>query len=342
MIYLPVMKNRMYENKIFTEYRDLFGGNIAPIIEVIFDKINKKVNSFDELLEYYDENLGYQYFIDVFVFAENEYRYKDNEKLTFSFENRKSTHKEYFEMLKKVALSNYGVPVISVKGVREYFDDSNLLVDFVTELQKFTNTIAIRIAADKFQKHFTNLDNILRRSDLFIFDINEESIEPYCFDIEDLNNRTGQYQNIILHSPRKESIANRSFKDGVFTDLIDNSILKNYDEYNFDGVADYLGYKNALPSTGSNGEGSALSLMFDYNQNQFFSVLNVDSKKGSSGFEYVMDQLIRKYEHKLDPDGDCKAYALMKENYMKEKFGNWAIWNYYTMLRYLTQIKKNL
>lgn len=64
---------------------------------------------------------------------------------------------------------------------------------------------------------------------------------------------------------RKESIVNRSFKDGVFIDLIDNSILKNYDEYNFDGVVDYFGYKNVLLSIGSNGEGLVLFLMFDYN-----------------------------------------------------------------------------
>lgn len=50
------------------------------------------------------------------------------------FENWNFIYKEYFEMLKKVVLFNYGVLVILVKGVREYFDDFNLLVGFVIEL----------------------------------------------------------------------------------------------------------------------------------------------------------------------------------------------------------------
>lgn len=342
MLYIPVLKNRMYETKILIENQKLFNKGISPLIEVVHSKIGRKNVEFKDLIQYYDENLNYQFMIDIFAFEESEYKHIDFNQLEFSMANSKQTMEDYLSMLKIVAQSNNGVPVVSIKSIRHYFENSENIVEFITRLQKESNTIVVRIAAKEFHKHFKTLDRILRGSDVLLFDINETSIESYFIDVEDLIQRLGEYMVILLHSPRKEAITNKSYLDGDYTALIDNDLLLRHKDIGFDGIADYAGYKNTLPSSGG-GYGTALALFFLYNKNKFFAIADLKSGTGPQGFKYVTDELLYKYKDLLDPNAECPAYQfIIYKKMSSDGYGNWGQWNYITMLRYISQIKNNL
>lgn len=342
-MYVPILKNRMYENKFIKENVYLFDSNIIPMIEVIFQKIGRTNCSIKDIISEYEKHFKNKYFIDFFTFAEKEYTAFDPSKVEFPIKIRDEKELNYLnDLLLVVARTKKGIPVISIKRARNFILDTSIITKIIEELQKETENIAIRIESNIFEYYFDYIHPLLRETDYLFYDINEESIVSKFFDIQKINNKQKEYKIIIINSPRKSRFNNSNYKNCSYTNLIDNSIRDEFVNYGFDGFADYAGLKNELPTDGGNGKGAALGLFYLDKQNKFFSIMNQDTNKGPSGYRYVLYEAFHNYRNLLDTNRDCPAFFYMNNVLVsKNKTGTWPQWKYITILRYISQIKKS-
>lgn len=340
-MYIPVLKNRLYENKFLRENQYLFDSeNILPLIEIIDLKIGRTECSLEDLISYYDENLKSSYFIDFFATTYGEYSNADYNKVQFSLEIRDESTYKYQNLLDITNISEYCIPVISIKEARNFILDKNEITRFVKNTQAHKESIALRISADLYDQYADLINELLRIEDYLIYDINEESIESRFFDLYKMKNYESKYKKILLHSPRPSNLNNGSYIDGNFTGLIDNSLRNDFSDHDFDGFADYAGLKNVLPSSGGNGQGAALGLFYVEEKNKFFSIKNSDSSVGAKGHEYVINQAFGKYMSYLNVNGDCPAFEYIDQVLRsRNKSGSFGQWKYITILRYISQIK---
>jgi hypothetical protein len=343
-MYVPVLKNRQYENKFLRENKLLFYSEVSPLIEIISLKVGKKrYGEVAELIKMYDDALTCNFFIDFFVFGPDEYKEFDPNQVIFSLGIREETNYEYFDLLKIVAKSKNGVPVISLKTARTFLKNIQLLKIQISDLQKQCRSIAIRLESKVFDDYFDFIHPLLRKNDFLFYDINEEEIQSKYFDIRKMKSVKKDYKLLVQFSSRPRKIKNGSYPDGEFTKLIDNSLRENYQEYGFDGFSDYAGLKNVLPTNGGNGRGAALGLFYVNEKNSFFSIKNKNVDLGVKGHSYVIDQALNKYNLLLNPQNDCPCFDFIaNELKIKGASGSWGQWKYITVLRYISQIKKSL
>lgn len=342
-MYIPVLKNRLFENKFLREQSSYFDERVIPLIEILNQKIGRTTLEVDELLSIYDSYINSSYFVDFFTFEEGEYSKHDPNQVPFYIAHRNDTINDYFDLLSLVCDTEHGIPVISIKKGREFLLDRASIKSLIQMLQALTSKIAVRVQSSLLQNFFMEIDPLLRKDDLLIYDINEDSIQSKFFDRKLLSSKSSSYKVILLHSPRSSKLNNGSYLDGDYTGLIDNSIKVNYKKLGFDGFADYAGLKNVLPTDGSNGKGAALGLFYDSSNNQFFSIMNPDTDQGTRGHLYVLDQAFTVFKKKLDPNDDCPAFEYMFLNlYSQGKPGQWGQWKYITVLRYVSQVKSSL
>jgi len=342
-MYIPVFKNRLFENKFIREQQVYFGDNIVPLIEILSLKIGRTKMSVDEMLSIYDDCFSSNYLIDYFTFDDGEYSKFDPNQVPFYFEHRNDKIKDYYDLLELVCQTKHGVPVISIKKGRDYLLNGSAIKMLIQNLQIKSPKIAIRIQSRLLQTFFKDIDPLLRDDDLLIYDINEDSIQSKFFDRKTISSKTNYYKVIVLNSPRSSKINNGSYHDGDYTGLIDNKIKVEYITLGFDGFGDYAGLKNVLPTDGSNGKGAALGLFYDNSVNQFFSIMNENSDLGTRGHLYVLEQAFEVHKQRLNPNNDCPAYNFMYDNlYCKNSPGQWGQWKYITILRYISQVKSSL
>jgi len=342
-MYIPVLKNRLYENKFLRENQYLFdSNNICPMIEIIDLKIGRTACGVEDLITHYDKSIDSKYFIDFFVTTQGEYTNVDFSKVKFSLDNRDESIYNYQELLKSTIKSKLSIPVISIKRQRPFILNGTKIIELITSCQGYKDSIAVRIVAELYDEYSDLINGLLRDNDYLIYDINEETIESRFFDMHKLEEYNANYKKIILHSPRPSKLNNGSYIDGAYTGLIDNSLRDEYFSYDFDGFADYAGLKNVLPSSGGNGRGAALGLFFVDEQNVFFTIKNEDSTEGARGYNYVIDEAYNKYYSKLNPNNNCPAFDYIdNELRSRNKNGAWGQWKYITILRYISQIKQS-
>ena len=340
-MYIPMYKNRMYENIFLNKYGHLFEHEkIMPYIEVIDLKIGKKEYDEESIVMHYDGLINTKYFIDFFTFLASEYSQIDTTKLKYSLDLRSETPDKYIKRLKSTKVSNKAIPVISIKRGREKLLDVESIKAVIRNLQIEKEEIAVRIEAFLYSKFKDVITSLLRESDYLFYDIMEESTDPFILDLMDFDN-DDKFKKIITSSPRKRDITNASYLESGYTDLIDNHLRKDYKELFFDGSADYSGLKDDLPKAGGGGYGAALAMLYDFKMNSYYTITNKDTKDGSAGYEFVIHELERDLiKKKLRLNDDCLAYQFIKDEFIETgKNGNYAKWNLVTLIRQLSEIK---
>jgi len=342
-MYVPVLKNRLYETKFLRENNELFDSDLMPLIEVISLQVGKKKYSIVELIAIYDDTFKSPFFIDFFTFDNDEFQEKDPKQIQFALDIRDEKKYKYLDdLLVQVTKSKHGIPVISIKKIRSFLMDKSVLKKFVAKLQNLCESIAVRIESNLFDDFFETIHPFLRKKDFLFYDINEEPILSKYYDIKKIKNVEREYKLIILYSSRPSKIKNGDYPDGQYTELIDNSLRNEFMNFGFDGFSDYSGLKNVLPTNGGNGTGAALGLFYSDDKNMFFSIKNRDIFQGARGYNYVLYQALKIFENELNPGHSCPCFEYMqKELVEKNKFGVWGLWKYITLLRYISQIKKS-
>ncbi len=368
MIYVPILKNRQQEMKIVKDLNMCFSEKLIPLIEIVNEEYKKRylVNELTGEIEYEiksgnkrktkveleatDEDIitlqnlskrlgDKKAFIDYFRFKEEEY---PKVKLDLKGVELSLILSRNFDLYKSklLGLSSYNnlIPVISVK--KQFPISVGELERLIIEVQEKTPIIALRVTADMLDDYEGIIKRCLRKEDYFLFDIREQSVEARFMELMDVMEFNLEGKMILLNSPRKLSVKNKQYEEFDFTDLIDNSALEAYKEYNFDGVGDYAGLRDILPEyqAGSKNMGHALALLFIKERNKFFSLMNNNSRLGMSGYISIINKILAE-KSKVDPDGDCPAICKIERI---ESSGNWSTWNYITLARTIHQIYKSM
>lgn len=363
-MYTPIMKNRTQEMKVLKDFQYCFDESIVPLIEIITDKYEKRYKTDPKtgryLMEKPDGNRRRQKielpkteediitlseisgilqekkaFIDFFRFTDEEYKgvNYDVSKVELSFTLSRDNKLYHKRMLELGQFPNL-IPTISIK---DGFEPSlRNLTNFIDELRKQNGSIAIRITDDLLERYSSLLTNQLTDQDFIMLDIRQQNFEAMFMELQEFKQLQCHARKIVLNSPRLRELYNGEYENLVFTQKINNICATKFNSYKFDGFGDFAGYKDTLPSKGSDGTGCALALIYCKTKNQFFSVVNKNSSLGMKGYNSVVDDLLNN-RATIDPNFDCPILTKINSEANKTKYGNWGTWNYYIIGRYIHQ-----
>lgn len=366
MIYVPMLKTRSEEYEVLSHMSNCFSDKIIPLIEIISDKYNIRYKTDPITGEYvYDKEKkrktrvkitpsvedcitlehinkvlsGKRVFIDYFRFSNEVYGNNiDISKVELSWKISNDVEL-YKNKLKEIAKYSDMIPVISIK--KKFSMGKKEIQDFIQMMKSICNSIALRIT-EEWIEEYTDIINTLSKDDFFLLDIGEQNPRAKFMEILQVKEIGTDANVILLNSPRKRDTKNAEFPLHGVTDLINNCARKIVEEYEIDGYGDYCGIKDSLPQNGgSNGTGAALALLYNFEDNVFYSYCTQDTSLGMSGYKQLIP-IIWSDRNILDPNRDCPGYIKIKVKKETGKPGNWATWHNINMTRYIYQTYKNL
>lgn len=362
MMYVPMLKTRAEELRVAKEMHSCFSDKIIPLFEVInelYKTVYKKDSNGEFIYEQHkarkvrvkdepteDDIITLQslnnlvdrklMFIDYFRFSLKKYGKNISfrkAELSFNLNNDLELYKA--KLLETTKYSNM-IPVISLKPECEFPKAD--LVNFVSKLQRNTRHIALRIT-EEWIDYTKDIIHGLRESDFLLFDVEEQNPELKFMEIQELVDMQIDCKIILLNSPRKLMLKNGEYPEHAQTDLINNCARFVAEANEFYGYGDYCGLKDAMPTNdGSNGTGAALALLYDYEQNVFYSYCNHNTNLGMAGYATLIPLIIAD-EPILNPVGDCPGYEKI---HSLPSTGSWNTWHHINAKRYIHQIYKHL
>ncbi len=331
MIYIPMLKNRTIELRIFKDSVNYFSDKIIPLVEIITNKDKANLDYVQKLIN--DKTL----FIDYFRFSTEKYGKKidfNGSELAYNISNN-------YTMYKSCVLGCAGydniIPVVSVKAGFEI--KKNELLDFLSQLQQVNSHVALRITEDYLDLYEDVITDVLRVDDYLLFDVEEQNPSLKFMELEQLSDLNPQCKLVLLNSPRKASVWNRQYPEHDKTDLIDNCAREIAELNDFEGYGDYCGLKDVMPqSRGGNNTGAAIALLYSFPENVFYSYCTQDTKLGVKGYAALIPVILKDRMY-LDPDGDCPVF-----NRIEQMSGNggWQTWIQFNAVRYIHQTYKYL
>lgn len=362
MIYVPMLKIREEEIRVAKEMNSCFSDKIVPLFEIVNEKYQttyKKDKNGEFVLEQRktrkckikaeptEEDIitlqlindiadGKLVFMDYFRFSLSKYGKNISfrkAELSFNLNNDLELYKK--KLLETTRYNNM-IPVISLKPDCDF--PKSDYKRFVAELQTNTMHIALRITEERIDQSKDVIQG-LRKTDFLLFDIEEQNPEAKFMEIQELVDLQPDCQMVLLNSPRKLAVKNGEYPEHDQTDLINNCARTVAEDNGFDGYGDYCGIKDAMPTNdGSNGTGAALALLYDYEQNVFYSYCNHDTSLGMSGYSTLIP-IIKEEEPLLNPNSDCPGYAKI---HTLPSTGSWSTWHHINAARYIYQTYTNL
>lgn len=363
MIYVPILKTRTEELRIMLSVKGCLGERIIPLIEIISEKyatrymvddrgefvcrivngrkmkIKCKPTEQDIItLEYVNELVNHnKVFIDYFRFSLDKYGKNidfDNAELAYNLSNDYELYKKKIFSIPKYENM---IPVISIKKGFEI--SKRDLKKILSELQNESMQVALRITEEWLDDYQDIMEDMLRKEDYLLFDIEEQDPETKFMEIEQLKDYGCSCNIILLNSPRKAIIKNGEYPERGITDLINNCAKDIAETYELDGYGDYCGLKDVMPTkNGSNGTGAALALLYDFKDNVFYSYCNHDTSLGVKGYRALLP-VIKEEEVVHNKDGDCLGYERINK---LPGCGNWNVWHHINAVRYIHQVYKNI
>lgn len=364
MIYVPILKTRRQELSVSKEMNYSFSDKIIPLFEILTDiyetkyKVDPITDTFimerkgkrkmriKEIptdadiitLDFVSKLMGNKKaFIDYFRFTIEKYgKNFDIGSVDLAWKLSRASVL-YKKRIKEISEYSNLIPIVSIKS--GFVFGKNELEELLIELQSKNEAIGLRITEEYLEEYSEIITNVLRSTDYLLFDIGEQNPTSKIMELEEVMELEISAKAILLNSPRKSNVRNGEYKEFGITELIDNSVREMFSEYGFDGIGDYCGLKDTLPSNGgSNGTGAALALLYDYEKNGFISFLNPDTSQGMSGYYLIIPVILSKKDI-LDPLHNCPAIRKIEK---LEGSGNWSTWHYITITRYIHQIYSNI
>lgn len=364
ILYIPMMKTRQEELKVTKNLNYCYSDEIIPLFEVLneiyeikyqFDndgnyimelkpgkkKKNRveKPKTTDDIItldKISDITNKSKVFIDYFRFDVKKYGTNlkvSNLELAYRLNNNND---EYVKKLKAVSDHVNMIPVLSLK--KPFLFTTSEIREITKGLQGINSSIAIRIEDELFDSYNNIIEELLRSTDYLLYDISEQNFNSKVMEFEELKESGIKAKKVILNSPRSTKLENKQFENASKTDLIDNSAAGEYREYGFEGFGDYGGLKDQLPSNDiPDGKGAALALLYNYEDNYFYSFCNSDTRLGLKGYHLVIEEILE-YKSILDIDSNCEAYLKIQSLVDDDSTGGWGTWNNITLTRYLHQM----
>jgi len=279
-------------------------------------------------------------FIDYFRFTTKKYGQSIAvDKVALALKMSRDTDL-YKSKLRGVSGHENLIPVVSIKD--GFFMPKAELETFIHELQNSNSCVALRLTEEWINDYETIITNTLRRNDYLLFDLSEQDPVTKFMELEEIADMGIKAKVVLLNSPRKASIKNGDYEPSGITKLISNSALREYSKYNFEGVGDYAGLKDVLPTNGgSNGTGAALALLYNFPENGFFSFLNPDTRQGVYGYHALIPNMLALEGH-LNPKHDCPAFERINSLAARKSPGNWPVWINIILTRYIYQMYSHI
>lgn len=331
-MYIPILKARQTEMRIIKDLNYCFSEKIVPLIEIINQK--------EDLQKIIDNIAGKSLFVDCLRISIDKYGNKFNpSSVIFSMEISRNEDK-YIETLKELLIYDNVIPVISIKDKFEI--DESTLEKLYNELSLNNRSVALRITPSYIEKYKNTLQNIIQSKDYLLFDIEETNLLSREIELDELSDLNISAKKILINSPRESRLTNGEFEESGFTLLIDNSVAREYLNKGFYGFGDYCGYKDTLPrKNGSKGEGAAIALIYNYNDNAFLSFVEKNTKLGVAGYHKVVNEILSQKDV-INNFDDCIAMKKVEEFSYRDKKGNWSTWIGITIMRYIYQMYLNI
>jgi len=365
MIYVPLLKTRQQELSVSKKMNYCFSENIIPLFEILTDKYEtkykidpithsviveqkgkrkmriKEVPTDSDIitLDFINGLLGdKKAFIDYFRFTIEKYGKNININKTDLAWKLSRDSELYKNRIEEISKYSNLIPTVSIKQGFDF--KKSELEEFLVKLQSENEIIALRITEEWLEKYRGIIKNILRYTDYLLFDIGEQNPNSKIMELEEVMELEISAKKILLNSPRKSDVRNGAYEEFGITELIDNSVREIYSEYGFQGIGDYCGLKDTLPSAneGSNGTGAALALLYHYEENGFYSFLNPDTSQGMSGYNKIIPIVLSKKDI-FDLAHNCPAIQKIEK---MNKSGNWSTWHNITITRYIHQIYSHI
>lgn len=367
-MYIPMMKTRQEELRVAKKLNYCFSDKIIPLFEVLDEiyikriKVDEDGNKVMELkpgnkrktpifeeknsddiitLDKINQLINKsKVFIDYFRFDIDKYgKQVDISSMTLAYTLNNNPNM-YIEKLKAISKYDNMIPVLSLKN--KFVFPKRKTLEIIEDLQKKNESIAFRLEDQFYEDYKDIIENNLRKSDYLLYDINEQNLDSKIIELDEISDCKSKAKTIILNSPRRSIYANKEYENCSSTNLIDNAVVREYFSYKFDGFGDYGGLKDQLPpkNQGSNGMGAALAVLYNYEDNLFYSFCNSNTSLGLKGYSEVIKHVLN-YERKLNPHNNCEAYIKINSMFLKKQYGNWATWNNITLTRYIHQMYLN-
>lgn len=358
-----MLKTMQEEIRVAHNLNYCFSDKILPLFEILNDKYEKKYEHDPDTGEFLYEikgkskrrilsahtdddiiTLGYintlvdnkSAFIDYFRFTTKKYgKSIAVEKVALALKMSRDIDL-YKSKLRGVSQYKNLIPVVSIKD--GFFMSRIELEAFIIELQNSSSCVALRLTEEWINDYKKILTNTLRSNDYLLLDVSEQDPMTKFMELEEIADMDIKAKVILLNSPRKASIKNGDYETSGITKLINNSALEEYSKYSFDGVGDYAGLKDVLPTSGgSNGTGAALALLYNFPENGFYSFLNPDTHQGVYGYHSLIPNILALEDH-LNPNRDCPAFERIKNLASRNSPGNWPVWINIILTRNIHQI----
>jgi hypothetical protein len=258
-MYMPIFRYRSEEKKVLLSRA--FGKHVYPCIEIIKateqkPRVSKKINTkvqknkpkkkeFEDVyLPVLSRVNAEKIFVDLPVHLK-EPRNMKPEVLTFMRDivDKRDKRTEY--ILKLAPLADRIIPVIST-----YFNktnEKNSIKLQESDLRKVFKTIAFRTFPDSFDRDFPQIEQVIKATDYFIFDIDDNLIDitdPDVFQprLDDLRKRI-KCEIIIVRNIVSTSIKNNQIEHGKLLTQIRNDLISNYKSLYGTAFGDYAGIK---------------------------------------------------------------------------------------------------
>ena len=359
-MFIPVLKFRQSEMRAIKTVVDMLSSDIVPLFEIFQDEymqryeVNEETGKFktrkdangrnvriktkptkDDIITFdsiNDKINGKTAFIDFLRISFNKYKNFDSNAVVEGIKLRKFDY--YRERVIGITNHKNFIPVISIQN--DFGNNLKIMQSLYDELKTLTNSIAVRITAECYQQYIPLL-KLLRKTDYILFDIEETNLKGLRYDIKDFIDNSFVARLILINSPRPRDYFNKDFEECGKTSLINTDVIKSFKELGFEGFGDYCGCRDVLPSPGVAIKGSALSLLYNYEDNAFWVNTNKNTSLGVKGFEDIKPRVMALKSY-LDPTDSCLAYKKLAS----VKQGIYATWIELCIIRYINQLYDNL
>lgn len=344
-MYIPVLKNRLIEMGVLkTLYGLPITPKIIPLVEVIQE--NSRSNSpktfIDDLCEIFNKHSTSYVLIDILktnipkstTDSVREFLTKVNRIPGF-----------YMDLLLKTSSVKKSIPVVSYNP--KNYDVQQLRTD-ASLLRKQFSRLAFRIKLNTFGQVFQTIQQIIKKDDLLILDIESAShtnpgLRSMYHEIKK-DKSSKNYTTFIINANRPETVANKRLEDAQPILEIDNSLLEVYHttSYGFDGFGDYACITDTLPTTG----GSISPAGIYYSKYNNFFVGFKGRKQDLSEFVHIAQSIIDSdYWGEFDEShhSTCPGcISICDISTGKENGKNQAKWKGITMNHYIYTINESL
>ncbi len=336
-MYIPILKNRMYEVKLLKEFSHLFNDATTPLLELIHLKPKKGVEDpFKHRLLEYQSIIEKEFFVEFYQYNDKKHKNADHSKINISYDIYQNDNEENYiiNLYRKLKEINLAIPVVTVSNINLHRDYARI-IKFV---KKHFKTVVLRFKLNALNDTIKECLNMLRENDTVFVDIDEESVLSTKRKIKKINLSDYKFKKILTYSARKKSQTYSELSTGQ-TKIIDEEPILCYKKLGFDGIANYLGIKDDLPAKGGNTSGeNPTAILFDYKANAY-KIEQSEDLKGAEGFKSIMKTLMKK-DGWTNDNNDCDCYKEMLIREKNDKYKTFGTFKFFTIIRYLSQMKR--